>query len=233
MKDLLKAKGIKPLTRRQIAARAAQDVIDGYYVNLGIGLPTLIADYVTPGKEVIYHSENGMLGMGSAPAPGDEDEDLVNAGKQYVTLVKGGSYFNSVDSFVIMRGGHLDMVFLGAFQVSEDGDLANWMTEDLTALPSVGGAMDLAVGCKNICVLMEHLTKDGSPRILKNCTYPLTAKKVVKRIYSDLAIIDILNSEMVVREIVEGVPFDFLQSMTGANLILDSQWSTLQRHCED
>jgi 3-oxoadipate CoA-transferase beta subunit len=233
VKDLLKTKGIKPLTRRQIAARAAQDVVEGYYVNLGIGMPTLIADYVTPGKEVIYHSENGMLGMGPAPALGEEDEDNVNAGKQYVTLVDGGSYFNSVDSFVIMRGGHLDMVFLGAFQVSEDGDLANWMTEDRTALPSVGGAMDLAVGCKNICVLMEHVTKDGNPRILKKCSYALTAKRVVKRIYSDLAIIDILNSEMVVREMIEGVSFELLQKLTEATLSLDSQWRTLQRHCEN
>lgn len=220
----LKEQGITPLTRRQIAARAARDVADGSYVNLGIGMPTLIADYVTPGKEVIYHSENGMLGMGAAPDIGEEDEDIVNAGKQYVTLVKGGCFFNSVESFSIMRGGHLDMVFLGAFQVSEYGDLANWMTDDQTALPSVGGAMDLAVGCKNIAVLMEHVTKDGKPRIMKQCTYPLTAKKVVKRIYTDLAVIDVNSSGLMVREMKEGVSFDFLQSITEAPISLDDNW---------
>src|SRR6185369_15687734 len=156
--------GINRLQRRHIAARAARDVLDGAYVNLGIGMPLLIADYVLPDREVIYHSENGMLGMGPAPVPGDEDEDLVNAGKQLVTLVNGGCYFNSADSFAIMRGKHLDMVFLGAFQVSEAGDLANWITDDKNNLPSVGGAMDLAVGCKDIRVLMEHVTRDGKPR---------------------------------------------------------------------
>lgn len=232
MKDMLSETGISPLSRRQIAARAAQDVADGYYVNLGIGMPTLIADYVTPGKEVIYHSENGMLGMGASPAPGEEDEDLVNAGKQYVTLVKGGCYFNSVESFTIMRGGHLDMVFLGAFQVSEQGDLANWMTDDRTALPSVGGAMDLAVGCENIGVLMEHVTKDGAPRILKKCSYPLTAKKAVKRIYTDLAVIDVTEAGLVVREMLEGMTIEKLQSMTEASLSLDDQCKILSRNCD-
>lgn len=224
--------GICPFSRRQIAARAALDVADGYCVNLGIGIPTLIADYVTPGKEVIYHSENGMLGMGATPAAGEEDEDIVNAGKQFVTLVKGGCYFNSVESFAIMRGGHLDMVFLGAFQVSEQGDLANWMTEDRSALPSVGGAMDLAVGCKNIGVLMEHVTKDGSPRILKKCFYPLTAKKAVKRIYTDLAVIDVTDSGLVVREMLEGIDIDLLQSITEAPLSLDPRWQMLTRNCD-
>lgn len=231
MKNQLKEMGITPLNRRQIAARAAQDVSDGCYVNLGIGIPTLIADYVTPGKEVIYHSENGMLGMGSAPAAGEEDEDIVNAGKQFVTLVKGGCYFNSVESFAIMRGGHLDKVFLGAFQVSEDGDLANWMTEDKSALPSVGGAMDLAVGCKDIGVLMEHVTKDGRPRILKKCTYPLTAPKAVKRIYSDLAVIDVTPSGLIVLEMIEGMSFDLLQKMTEAPLVMGKDCTTLNVQC--
>lgn len=232
MKDTLREMGIIPLSRRQIAARAAQDVADGHYVNLGIGMPTLIADYVTPGKEVIYHSENGMLGMGAAPLASDEDEDIVNAGKQFVTLVKGGCYFNSVESFTIMRGGHLDMVFLGAFQVSEHGDLANWMTDDRTALPSVGGAMDLAVGCENIGVLMEHVTKVGRPRILKKCTYPLTAKKAVKRIYTDLSVIDITEAGLIVREMLKGISFDTLQSLTEAPLSLDDQWEILTSNCD-
>lgn len=228
MKEAFIESGINLLNRRQIAARAAQDVNDGYYVNLGIGIPTLIADYVTPGKEVIYHSENGMLGMGSAPAPGEVDEDIVNAGKLFVTLVKGGCYFNSIDSFGIMRGGHLDMVFLGAFQVSMNGDLANWMTDDTTALPSVGGAMDLAVGCKNINVLMEHVTKDGKPRILKECSYPLTAKRAVKRIFTDLAVIDVTSEGLIVREMVEGMDIGMLQDATGAPLVLCKEWQVLK-----
>lgn len=221
MKSKLIAKGVEPLRRWQIAARASKDIPDGSYVNLGIGMPTLIADYVTPEKEVIYHSENGMLGMGPAPALSDEDNDLVNAGKLYVTLVKGGCYFNSVDSFSIMRGGHLDKVFLGAFQVSEKGDLANWSTDDYSSLQSVGGAMDLAVGCRDISVLMEHVTKDGRPRILKTCTYPLTAKKVVKRIYTDLAVIDITEEGLVIREMIKGLELGLLQDLTEAPLVLD------------
>jgi len=187
---------------------------------------------VTPSKEVIYHSENGMLGMGAVPAFGEEDDDIVNAGKQHVTLVKGGCYFSSAESFVIMRGGHLDMVFLGAFQVAENGDLANWMTDDRAALPSVGGAMDLAVGCEHISVLMEHVTKDGSPKILKNCTYPLTAKNAVKRIYTDLAVIDITEAGLIVREMLKSISFDMLQSLTEAPLSLDDQWEILTRNCD-
>lgn len=219
--------GIIPLQRRQMAARAARDMVEGACVNLGIGLPTLIADYVTPGDEVIYHSENGILGMGPAPAPGEEDENLVNAGKQLVTLVRGGCYFNSADSFAMMRGGHLDMVFLGAFQVSAEGDLANWITDDRTSLPAVGGAMDLAVGCRDIRVLMEHVTRDGKPRILKRCSYPLTAKRVVKRIYTDLAVIDVTAEGLVVREMVEGLDFQQLQGLTEAELRLDERCGLL------
>ena len=221
MKSKLIAKGVEPLSRLQIAARASMDIPSGSYVNLGIGMPTLIADTLTPGKEVIYHSENGMLGMGPPPAPGDEDNELVNAGKRHVTLVKGGCYFDSVDSFGIMRGGHLDKVFLGAFQVSEKGDLANWSTDDQSSLQSVGGAMDLAVGCRDISVLLEHVTKDGRPRILKKCTYPLTAKNVVKRIYTDLAVIDVTEDGLVVREIIERLEFNLLQVLTEAALVLD------------
>jgi 3-oxoadipate CoA-transferase, beta subunit len=229
MKSSVLTKRMCPLHRRQIAARAARDVFDGAYVNLGIGMPTLIADYVQPDMEVIYHSENGMLGMGPTPVPGEEDQDLVNAGKQLVTLVKGGCYFNSADSFAIMRGGHLSMVFLGAFQVSEEGDLANWITDDRSTLPSVGGAMDLAVGCRDIRVLMEHTTRDGRPRIMKRCGYPLTAKKVVNRIYTDLSVIDVGQEGLIVREMVEGMDFEYLQELTDAPLTLDVNWRLLDK----
>ncbi len=219
--------GFKPLTRRQIAWRAAQDVADGSYVNLGIGLPTFIADYVAPGQEVVYHSENGILGMGPAPPPGMEDPDLVNAGKQFITILSGGCYFHSADAFAMMRGGHLTMVFMGAFQVAENGDLANWTTNDSSALPAVGGAMDLAVGCKDIRVLMEHTTKDGKPRIVNRCSYPLTAKQVVKRIYTDLAVIDVTAAGLVVKEMIENLSFGTLQDMTEAPLILDENCTLL------
>ena len=158
---------INRLSRKQIAWRAAQDVVDGSYVNLGIGIPTLIANYVVPDKEVVYHSENGLLGVGPPPKPGEEALDLVNASKQLVTLRAGGSYFNTAESFAMMRGKHLTSVFMGAFQVSEHGDLANWATNDKGLMPSIGGAMDLSVGCKEVGVLMNQLTQDGQPRILK------------------------------------------------------------------
>lgn len=216
-----------PLTERQIAWRAAQDVSDGTYVNLGIGIPTLIANYVPEDREVIYHSENGILGMGPEPMPGEEDPDLINAGKFFVTLLKGGCFFDSSLSFVMIRGGHLDLVFLGAFQVSEKGDIANWTTGDERTIPSVGGAIDLAVGCEDVRVLMRHTTKTGEPKIVKECTYPLTAKKVVKRIYTDLAVIDVTEKGMIVREIINGYDFDKLKSVTAADLILDENWKYL------
>lgn len=219
--------GLKPLTRKEIAWRAAQDIADGSYVNLGIGLPTLIADYVVPGREIVYHSENGILGIGSAPPPGKEDPDLVNAGKQFITILPGGSYFHSGDAFAMMRGGHLTMVFMGAFQVAENGDLANWATNDASALPAVGGAMDLAAGCKDIRVLIEHTTKEGKPRIVNRCSYPLTAKQVVKKIYTDLAVIDVTSAGLVVSEMVEGLSFDTLQNLTEAPLILDKSYKRL------
>jgi len=218
----------RPLTRRQMAWRAAQDIEDGSYVNLGIGMPTLIADYVVAGREVIYHSENGILGMGPAPSPGAEDPDLINAGKQLITILPGGSYFHSADAFAMMRGGHLSMVFMGAFQVSAQGDLANWATDDASALPAVGGAMDLAVGCRDIRILMEHVTRDGQPRLLQHCRYPLSAQGVVKRIYTDLAVVDITENGMVVREILAEVSFLELQAMTEADLRLDDNWRILE-----
>src|ERR1700710_734030 len=163
-------------TRDQMAQRVAQDIADGAVVNLGIGLPTLVANHLPSDKEVVLHSENGVIGMGPAPAGGEEDYDLINAGKQPVTLLAGGAYFHHADSFAMMRGGHLDICVLGAFQVSVNGDLANWHTGEADAIPAVGGAMDLAIGAKRTFIMMEHLTKAGDSKIVRSCTYPLTAK---------------------------------------------------------
>lgn len=218
----------RPLNKRQIAWRSAQDIAEGNIINLGIGAPTLISDYVNPEIEVIYHTENGMLGMGPAPMMGEEDFYLQNASKELVTIVKGGSYFDSGLSFTMMRGGHLDIVFLGAFQVSEEGDIANWSTGDRSMVPSVGGAMDLVVGCSDVRVLMQHCTKDNRPKLLKRCTYPLTAKKVVKKIYTDLAVIDVTFNGLLVKELVEGLSFGELQNLTEAKLILDKNWKLLK-----
>ncbi len=180
-----------PLKRRQIAWRAAQDLADGAYVNLGIGLPTMVSDFIPADREIVLHSENGVLGVGPAPGDNEVDWDLINAGKQPITLVTGGSYVHHTDSFLMIRGGHLDLALLGAFEVSEKGDLANWTTDDPAFPPGVGGAMDLAVGAKEIRVLVEHTTKSGAPRIRRQCGYPLTAAAVVRRIYTDLAVIDV------------------------------------------
>ena len=209
-----------PLKRRQIAWRAAQDLVDGAYVNLGIGLPTLVSDFIPPDREIVLHSENGVLGVG--PAPGDNaiDWDLINAGKQPVTLVTGGSYVHHTDSFLMIRGGHLDLALLGAFEVSEKGDLANWTTDDPGFPPGVGGAMDLAVGAKEIRVLVEHTTKAGEPRIRRHCGYPLTAAAVVRRIYTDLAVIDVTVEGLVVHEMVDDIDLPALQTKTEANLRL-------------
>ena len=209
---------IQPLTREEMAARVARDIPEGSYVNLGIGVPTLVANYVPAEREVIYHSENGVLGMGPAPKPGEEDPDLINAGKQLVTLLPGGCYFHHTDAFVMMRGGHLDLTVLGAFQVSETGDLANWMTSDQYLPPAVGGAMDLAIGAKSVFVVMEHTTRWGEPRILKTCTYPLTGTAVVDRIYTDLAVIDVTDEGLVVREMIDGFDLEDLQEQTDAPL---------------
>ncbi|MBB5392322.1 MULTISPECIES: CoA transferase subunit B [unclassified Herbaspirillum] len=206
-------------SRDQIAARVAQDIPEGAYVNLGIGLPTKVANYLPADKEIFLHSENGLLGMGPAPAPGQEDEDLINAGKQPVTLLTGGAYFHHGDSFAMMRGGHLDICVLGAFQVSAGGDLANWHTGAPDAIPAVGGAMDLAIGAKQVFVMMEHQTKGGESKIVEKCAYPLTGIGCVNRIYTDLAVIDVTPRGLQVREIVEGLSFDELQQLTGAPLL--------------
>jgi len=207
-----------PLKRRQIAWRAAQDLADGAYVNLGIGLPTLVADFLPADREIVLHSENGVLGVGPAPGDNEVDWDLINAGKQPVTLVTGGSYVHHTDSFLMIRGGHLDLALLGAFEVSENGDLANWTTDDPGFPPGVGGAMDLAVGAKEIRVLVEHTTKAGAPRIRRRCGYPLTAAAVVRRIYTDLAVIDVTTEGLVVRELVADLDFAALQARTEAAL---------------
>jgi 3-oxoadipate CoA-transferase beta subunit len=205
-------------TRDQMAARVGRDIEDGDVVNLGIGLPTLIANHLPPGREVILQSENGILGMGPAPEPGAEDFDLTNAGKQPVTLLTGGSYFQSAESFAMMRGGHLDICVLGAFQVSARGDLANWHTGAEGAIPAVGGAMDLAIGARRTFVMMEHLTKSGESKLVESCTYPLTGLACVSRVYTDLAVIDVGPQGAKVVDMVEGLAFDQLQAVTAIPL---------------
>jgi 3-oxoadipate CoA-transferase beta subunit len=217
-----------PLTRRQMAWRAAQDMSNGAYVNLGIGLPTLVSEFIPAGREVVFHSENGILGMGRAPAtPEETDRDLINAGKGLTTLVKGGSFFHHNDAFLMIRGGHLDVSLLGAFEVSEQGDLANWTTEDPDFPPGVGGAMDLAVGAREVRAILEHTTKDGRPRIRKQCGYPLTAAACVKRVYTNLAVIDVTPDGLVVREMIEGLDLAGLQDKTEAELTLANDWRAL------
>ena len=207
------------LTRNQIAARVARDIPEGAYVNLGIGLPTLVANYLPKDRDIFLQSENGLLGMGPAPPAGEEDEDLINAGKQPVTLLPGGAYFHHADSFAMMRGGHLDYCVLGAFQVSAKGDLANWHTGEPDAIPAVGGAMDLASGARQVYVMMEHQTKSGASKIVPACTYPLTGLACVTRIYTDLAVIDVTDEGLVVREMVEGLSLDELRRVTDAPLL--------------
>ena len=211
---------IKRLSRNQMAARVARDIPDGAVVNLGIGLPTLVANFLPSDRDVLLHSENGVLGIGPAPAPGDEDLDLINAGKQPVTLLKGGSYFHHADSFDMMRGGHLDCCVLGAFQVSVGGDLANWHTGAADAIPAVGGAMDLAIGAKKTFVMMEHLTRDGQSKIVPFCTYPLTGVACVSRIYTDLATIDITPHGLRVIDMAEGLDLIELVRLSGVPMQL-------------
>ena len=206
------------LTREQIVQRVAQDIPEGSYVNLGIGLPTKIANYLDPNKEIFLQSENGVLGMGPAPEKGQEDSDLINAGKEFITLLKGGSFFHHGDSFTMMRGGHIDICVLGAFQVAQNGDLANWHTGSPDAIPAVGGAMDLAIGARNVFVTMEHVTKNGEPKIVQQCSYPLTGMGCVNRIYTDLAVIDVTPNGLLVTEMVPGLALDELQKLTDAPL---------------
>ncbi len=206
-------------TRDELAARVARDIPDGAVVNLGIGLPTLVANHLPTDREIVLHSENGVLGMGAAPPAGQEDWDMINAGKQAVTLLPGGSFFHHADSFALMRGGHLDICVLGAFQVSAGGDLANWSTGAPDAIPAVGGAMDLAIGARSTYVMTDHVTKQGEPKIVERCTYPLTGVGCVARIYTDLAVIDVTPDGLVALDWVEGLSFEALCELTGAPLM--------------
>ena len=204
--------------REAMARRLAQDIPNGSYINLGIGIPELVAKFVPEGRTFIYHTENGLLGMGPSPEVGQEDPELINAGKRHVTANPGAAYFHHADSFAMIRGGHLDLSILGAMQISQSGDLANWSTGKPGAIPAVGGAMDLVAGVKRVFVLTQHTTKTGEPKLVESCTYPLTGQGVVDRIYTDLAVIDITPAGFQTVELAPGVPFEHVQAMTGAPL---------------
>ena len=205
-------------SKDELAKRVAQDMFDGAYVNLGIGMPTLVANHLLPNIEIVLQSENGILGMGPAPTPGEEDYDLINAGKQAVTLLPGGAYFHHADSFAMMRAGHLDICVLGAFQVSATGDLANWSTGEPGSIPAVGGAMDLAIGAKQTWVMMDLLTKSGESKIVSTCTYPLTAIGCVKRIYSDLATLECTSTGLRLIDLVPGFEVFELERLIGLTI---------------
>lgn len=212
-------KNIK-LSNSQIAWRAAQDIKDGAYVNLGIGFPEMVARFQPKGREAIFHTENGILGFGEPPLPGKEDWDLINAGKKAITLKPGGSFFHQADSFSMVRGGHLDMAILGAYQVAQNGDLANWRIGS-KGVPAVGGAMDLVHGAKRVCVVTEHVTKNGEPKLVEQCTFPLTGVNCITRVYTSHAVIDIIDNHFVLREKLGSLSFEDLQAMTGAKLFIE------------
>ena len=207
------------LTRDEMANRLAQDIPNGSYVNLGIGIPELVTKFVPIDCEFIYHTENGLLGMGPSPEEGGGDPELINAGKRRVTALPGAAYFHHADSFSMIRGGHLDLCVLGALQVSKNGDLANWSTGAPNAIPAVGGAMDLVAGVKSIYVLTQHCTKHGEPKLVETCTYPLTGLNVVNRIYTDLAVIDVTTDGFQLVELSPGIEFEYVQERTGAPLL--------------
>jgi 3-oxoadipate CoA-transferase beta subunit len=206
-------------SREQMAQRTALDIPDGAYVNLGIGIPEKVVQYVPEGREVIYHTENGLLGMGAPPQPGQEDPELINAGKKQVTAIPGAAFFHHADSFSMIRGSHIDICVLGAMQVAQNGDLANWSTGAVDAIPAVGGAMDLVAGVKTIYVITQHCTKNGEPKLVETCSYPLTGLAVVSRIYTDLAVVDVTPVGFAVLELAPGVDFDYVQQRTGCRLI--------------
>ena len=209
----------KALSRRQIAWRVAQDILDGSYVNLGIGMPELVANFIPKGREIVFHSENGILGMGPEPGPNEADYDLINAGKKPVTILPGGAFFHHADSFAMIRGGHIDICVLGAFQVSAEGDLANWSTGRAESIPAVGGAMDLAMGVREVFVMTDHNARNGAAKIVETCSFPLTGQGVVNMIYTDIAVIEVTAGGLQVTEKVEGVSFDELQARTEATLL--------------
>jgi len=217
----------KGLTRQQMAMRAAQDIPDGAYVNLGIGIPEMVAGFVPAGREVVYHTENGILGFGPAPKAGEEDPELINAGKKAVTILPGAAFFHHADSFAMIRGGHIDYCILGAMQVAENGDLANWSTGAPDAIPAVGGAMDLVAGAGHILVITEHVTRDGQPKLMKACTYPLTGLAVVSRIFTDLAVVDVTPKGFLLREVAPGVDAETVQALTEAPLALADDLKTI------
>tara|TARA_R110000744_G_C19297184_1_gene555316 strand:- start:415 stop:1077 length:663 start_codon:yes stop_codon:yes gene_type:complete len=206
-------------TREEMAQRLAQDIPNGSYVNLGIGIPELVTRFVPEGRTLIYHTENGLLGMGPSPEEGKGDPELINAGKRHVTVNPGAAFFHHADSFAMIRGGHIDLCVLGAMQVSKAGDLANWSTGEPGAIPAVGGAMDLCAGVKSVFVITQHCTKTGEPKLVDACTYPLTGLGVINRIYTDLAVIDVTSEGFKLVELSPGVDFDYVQERTGAPLI--------------
>ena len=214
------------LTNAQIAWRAAQDIEDGAYVNLGIGFPEMVAKFQPEGREAVFHTENGVLGFGQAPKEGEEDWDLINAGKKAITLKPGASFFHHADSFSMVRGGHLDVAILGAYQIAQNGDLANWRVGS-KGVPAVGGAMDLVHGAKRVAVITDHVTKDGKPKLVEACTFPLTGVGCVTRVYTSLAVIDIEEGKFVLREKLSDMSFDDLQALTGATLHLDGDVANL------
>lgn len=216
------------MSRAQMAWRAAQDMQDGAYVNLGIGIPEMVANFVPDGREVVYHTENGVLGFGPAPEPGQEVHELINAGKKPITLKPGASFFHHADSFAMIRGGHIDVCILGAMQVAQNGDLANWSTGAVGAVPAVGGAMDLVAGARQVWVITDHVTSKGEPKLFEECSYPLTGRSVVKRIYTNLAVIDVTEQGFVLREAAKGIELARIVELTAAPLIVDEHCGVIE-----